>query len=63
MPTKKTELKRPSQTDTTFEPHFSINDLAAKWKLSRETILQLLKETYADEENRIETTEPDRHHV
>ena len=43
MPTKKTELKRPSQTDTTFEPHFSIKELAAKWKLSRETMQEIIK--------------------
>ena len=30
-------------TDTTFEPHFSIGDLAVRWKLSRETVRQLVK--------------------
>jgi hypothetical protein len=32
------------QTDTTFEPHFSISDLAANWKLSRETVRQLVRD-------------------
>lgn len=35
---------RTEQADTTFEPHFSIGDLAINWKLSRETIRQLVKD-------------------
>lgn len=34
----------PWQSDTTFEPHFSISDLAINWKLSRETVRQLVKD-------------------
>ena len=30
--------------DTTFEPHFSIADLAKQWRLSRETIRLLIKD-------------------
>jgi hypothetical protein len=34
----------PRITDTTFELHFSIADLAAQWKYSRETVRQLVKD-------------------
>lgn len=31
-------------SDTTFEPHFSIAELARQWKLGRETIRLLVKD-------------------
>jgi hypothetical protein len=31
-------------TDTTFELHYSIGDLAKQWRLSRETVRLLVKE-------------------
>ena len=31
-------------TDTTFESHFSIGDLAKQWRLSRETVRLLAKD-------------------
>jgi hypothetical protein len=31
-------------TDTTFEMHYSIADLAKQWRLSRETVRLLLKD-------------------
>lgn len=31
-------------TDTTFEPHYSIAELARQWKLGRETIRLLVKD-------------------
>jgi hypothetical protein len=40
----KSGIPRLIQIDTTFEPHFSIAELAAKWKLSRETVRQLVKD-------------------
>ncbi len=30
--------------DTTFEPHFSIAELAKQWKLGRETVRLLIKD-------------------
>ena len=30
--------------DSTFEPHFSIADLAKQWRISRETIRLLIKD-------------------
>jgi hypothetical protein len=33
-----------SWSDTTFEPHFSIAELARQWKLGRETIRLLVKD-------------------
>jgi hypothetical protein len=32
------------QNDTTFEDHYSIAELALKWKLSRETVRRLVKD-------------------
>jgi hypothetical protein len=32
-----------NEADTTLEAHYSIAELAAKWKLSRETVRQLFK--------------------
>jgi len=43
MTGKKSAIPRLMQIDTTFEAHFSIAELAAKWKLSRETVRQLFK--------------------
>ena len=40
----KSGIPRLIPKDTTFEPHFSIAELAAKWKLSRETVRQLVKD-------------------
>ncbi len=34
---------RTTTTDTTFEPHYSIADLAQQWSLSRETVRLLIK--------------------
>ena len=30
--------------DTTFEPHYSVGDLARQWRLSRETVRLLIKD-------------------
>ena len=30
--------------DTTFDPHFSISDLAKQWRISRETVRLLVKD-------------------
>ena len=30
--------------DSTFEPHFTISDLASQWKLGRETVRLLVKD-------------------
>lgn len=38
------ETNAPGRVDSTFEQHFSIQDLSKIWKLSRETIRQLVKE-------------------
>jgi len=35
---------RPPQMDTTFEPHFSVRDLAVQWRLGRETVRLLVKD-------------------
>jgi len=32
------------RTDTTFEPHYSIGDLAKQWRLGRETVRLLVKD-------------------
>jgi hypothetical protein len=32
------------QVDTTFELHYSIADLSVQWRLSRETVRQLVKD-------------------
>jgi len=37
-------LPRLIPIDTTFEDHYSIAELASKWKLSRETVRQLVKD-------------------
>ena len=34
----------PSQSDTTFELHYSIGDLAKQWRLGRETVRLLVKD-------------------
>ena len=34
----------PIQTDTTFEIHYSIGDLAKRWRLGRETVRLLVKD-------------------
>ena len=31
-------------TDTTFEPHYSISELASQWRLGRETVRVLVKD-------------------
>ncbi len=31
------------QTDSTFEAHYSVGDLARQWRLGRETVRQLIK--------------------
>lgn len=33
-----------AQTDTTFEPHYTISDLAKQWRLGRETVRLLVKD-------------------
>ncbi len=33
-----------ARTDTTFEPHYSIADLAKQWRLGRETVRLLVKD-------------------
>lgn len=40
----KSGVPRLIQTDSTFEDHYTIADLAQRWKLSRETIRQLVKD-------------------
>ena len=35
---------RPAQSDTTFEVHYSISDLARQWRLGRETVRLLVKD-------------------
>jgi hypothetical protein len=32
------------RTDTTFEPHYSVGDLARQWRLGRETVRLLIKD-------------------
>ena len=44
MKSTKSGSMGPWQVDTTFEPHFSISDLCINWKLSRETVRQLVKD-------------------
>lgn len=36
--------QRQTQTDTAFESHFSIGDLAKQWRLGRETVRLLIKD-------------------
>jgi hypothetical protein len=43
MTMNKSRLPRTLQIDTTFEEHYNIADLSKKWKLSRETVRQLVK--------------------
>lgn len=40
---RKTEAHQ-SQTDTTFEVHYAIGDLARQWRLGRETVRLLVKD-------------------
>ena len=40
----KEQTRGPFATDTTFEPHYSISDLATRWRLGRETIRLLVKD-------------------
>jgi hypothetical protein len=35
---------RPVATDTTFEAHYTIGDLAKQWRLGRETVRLLMKD-------------------
>ena len=35
---------RHGQVDSTFEPHYSIADLAMQWRLGRETVRLLVKD-------------------
>lgn len=35
---------RHTQLDSTFEPHYSIADLAVQWRLGRETVRLLVKD-------------------
>jgi len=35
---------RTISADTTFEPHYSVGDLAKQWRLSRETVRLLIKD-------------------
>lgn len=35
---------RQVRTDSTFEPHYSIGDLAKQWRLGRETVRLLIKD-------------------
>ena len=37
-------LVRPVASDTTFEPHYTIGDLARQWRLGRETVRLLVKD-------------------
>ena len=37
-------LARHVASDTTFEAHYSISDLAKQWRLSRETVRMLIKD-------------------
>ena len=39
-----TALARQGASDTTFELHFSIGDLAKQWRLGRETVRLLVKD-------------------
>jgi hypothetical protein len=34
----------PVGADTTFEPHYSVGDLAGRWRLGRETVRLLVKD-------------------
>lgn len=36
--------KGPNRVDSTFEPHYTIADLARKWRLGRETVRLLVKD-------------------
>lgn len=36
--------QRPAQSDTTFEAHYSIADLAKQWRMGRETVRLLVKD-------------------
>ncbi len=36
--------QRPPQSDTTFEAHYSIADLARQWRVGRETVRLLVKD-------------------
>lgn len=40
----RTSLARQIATDSTFEAHYTINDLAKQWRLGRETVRQLIKD-------------------
>ncbi|MDQ1473354.1 MAG: hypothetical protein QOJ99_4834 [Bryobacterales bacterium] len=39
----RTSFSQPMSTDTTFENHYTIADLAAQWRLGRETVRLLVK--------------------
>jgi hypothetical protein len=41
--TQHPELSRPG-SDTTFETHYTIGELASRWRLGRETVRLLLKD-------------------
>ena len=36
--------RRPGLVDSTFEPHYTIGDLAKQWRLGRETVRLLVKD-------------------
>jgi hypothetical protein len=36
--------RSPNATDTTFESHFTVGELARQWKLGRETVRLLVKD-------------------
>jgi hypothetical protein len=44
MTGNKSGLLHLTQIDTTFEVHYSIADLSMQWRLSRETVRQLVKD-------------------
>jgi hypothetical protein len=42
--TLRTPFPQPLSTDTTFENHYTIADLAGRWRLGRETVRLLVKD-------------------
>jgi hypothetical protein len=43
-PASRTAESRKVETDTTFEVHYTIGDLARQWQLGRETVRLLVKD-------------------